>query len=127
MNPVNPDQKQGFYPILNGDKKVVIHNVKMAPSSGVFAQNYSRAIHSEKQPHELAASWTTYRSGGQAAGAHFVLEKYRIKVEEAANTLVVWRPQDKHGTTLPEIHPNDDELTLQLGLAIVTSSQLMGV
>lgn len=42
-----------------------------------------------------------------------------IKVEAAADTVVVWKPKTSHGTSLLNRNP-DDPMIVQAGLAIVT-------
>lgn len=85
-------------------------------------------VHREQQPHEYGFAWTLSRSHGPEAGGNFFITRYRIRVEGAANTLVIWRPADWHGTSLQDFSPfsRDPEFTSR-GVAIVTSSRLKGV
>ncbi len=86
-------------------------------------------MHYEKQPHTYAAALTTTRTGAADNGGHFYLGSYGIKVESAANSLVVWQPRHVHGTGLQLRSPYDkeDPAFIQRGMAIVTSSRLPGV
>jgi hypothetical protein len=92
------------------------------------------AIHHEVQPHKFAISLTTSRSHDFAGGGHFFMAKYGIRIRAAANTLVVWKPRDDHGTSLQNFSPpavkggnNPDPNFFQRGLAFVTSARLPGV
>jgi len=87
-----------------------------------------RATHFENQPHKFAASFTTVRTHGPEAGGHFFCSKYGIRIQGAANTLVVWIPSDTHGTTLQDFRPTEQEpMFSQRGVAFVTSSRLKSV
>jgi hypothetical protein len=82
-------------------------------------------MHYEKQPHEYAAAFTAVRTGSDGDGGHFYLGAYGIRVKASANSLVVWRPKDLHGTSLQNCDPkvtNPD--FIQQGLAFVTSPRL---
>lgn len=84
------------------------------------------AIHNETQPHKYAASWTTSRTLGSNEGMHFYIAQYGLRIKQAANTLVIWRPRDMHGTSLPDRTPAAMQAgTMQAGLAFVTSNRLM--
>jgi hypothetical protein len=56
---------------------------------------------------------------GKDAGGHFFICDHGIKVEAAADTLIVWRPKAWHGTSLQDVDPYSSEI-FQAGLAIVT-------
>ena len=85
-------------------------------------------MHYENQPHDYAIALTARRTGGINDGGHFYLGSYGIKVESAANSIVVWRPKDVHGTSLQNRSPYDDDPAfMQRGMAIVTSTRLPGV
>jgi hypothetical protein len=73
-------------------------------------------------------SWTLARSHGPEAGGNFFIARYRIRVEGAPNSLVIWRPEDWHGTSLQDFSPSSEvpEFT-QRGVAIVTPTRLKGV
>lgn len=52
-------------------------------------------------------------------GGHFFICKHGIKVEAAADSVVVWRPRSWHGTSLQRRFPENPEI-FQAGLSIVT-------
>lgn len=61
-------------------------------------------------------------------GGHFYISTYRIRIQAAANTLIIWRPIDIHGTSLQNLKPTDaNPHFLQTGIAIVTSNRLPSV
>ncbi|KAK7441587.1 hypothetical protein VKT23_016579 [Stygiomarasmius scandens] len=98
----------------------------MAPPSGVCASNYARYVHFEKSPHPFAIAWTTSHTGNVNDGGHFYNAKYGIRVEAAANTIFVWRPEHAHATSLMCVDPEDpDPSVTQRGLSIVTSNRLV--
>ncbi|KAF9065567.1 hypothetical protein BDP27DRAFT_1157645, partial [Rhodocollybia butyracea] len=111
---------------VDGEVPLVFRNADLAPPSGVFARNYARYVHREKQPHRWAASWTTFRDDSVAeAGGHFYLPEYGIRIRAATNKAVFWRPGDWHATSLPKLAPDEKNgPLLQCGLAIVTSARL---
>lgn len=80
-----------------------------------------RFIHREGSCHKYAVSWTTTRSPelGKSGGGHFFISTHGIKVEAAADTVIIWKPKSWHGTSLQNRNPRDTEL-FQAGLAIVT-------
>jgi hypothetical protein len=117
----------GEYTIVIDGTPVSFYNVERAPPQGVVAANYSRPIHFERQPHKYAFSWTTTRTLGTdiSAGGHFYLAKYGIRVRSAPNTLVVWMPEEDHGTGLPNITPHEVQTGFyQAGMSIVTSAHI---
>lgn len=115
----------GDYSIQIGDEKFVFKNVELAPPSGVFARNYARFMHTEHQPHKYAMAWTVRRDHPPDAGGHFYIGTYRIRIQAAPNTLVIWKPTDIHGTSLQDLDPDDDNPPfIQTGLAIVTPNRL---
>jgi hypothetical protein len=68
------------------------------------------------------------RSASSDHGGHFFLSKYGIRVHGAANTLVVWKPYRKHGTSLQRLSPSDPQPPfIQTGMSIVTSNRIAGV
>lgn len=81
-------------------------------------------------PHPYAVSWTTQRECSQGTGADFYISQYGVKVCSAADTCIVWRPKDYHGTSLPCCLPTsvDDDVEdySQVSLAIVTPPNLLG-
>ena len=56
---------------------------------------------------------------GPDAGGNFFACTHGIKVEAAADTVVVWRPKLWHGTSLQNVDPNSSKV-FQAGLVIVT-------
>ncbi len=82
-------------------------------------------MHYEHQPHDYAIALTTSRNARPNDGGHCYLGSYGIKVESAANMIVVWRPKDVHGTSLQNRDPyKSDPAFTQRGLTIVTSARL---
>ncbi len=82
-------------------------------------------MHYEHQPHDYAAAFTTSRNADRNGRGHFYLGSYGIKVEASANSVVVWRPKDVHGTSLQNRDPYKRNPSFnQTGLAIVTSARL---
>ncbi|TFK60762.1 hypothetical protein BDN72DRAFT_778991, partial [Pluteus cervinus] len=110
------------------DVSFTFHEAQLAPPTGVFACNYSRAVHYENQPHDYSISWTLARSDPPTAGGNFFISQYGIRVEQAPNTVVVWMPKQPHGTSLQHLDPFDKEPPfLQTGLAFVTSPRILKV
>ncbi|KAF8230741.1 hypothetical protein L208DRAFT_1280486 [Tricholoma matsutake] len=104
------------------------HKVELAPATGVFAENYSQAMHHEHQPHKFAVLLTTERSAGAEAGGHFFISKYGIRIRGAQNTLVVCISSEPHGTSLQDFSPQGEEPDFsQRGIAFVTPSRLKSV
>jgi len=82
-------------------------------------------MHFEHQPHKYAMAWTVRRDHPPDAGGHFYIGTYRIRIQAAPNTLVIWKPTDIHGTSLQDLDPNDENPAfIQTGLAIVTPNRL---
>ena len=49
-----------------------------------------------------------------------------MRIQQAANTLIVWVPDDAHGTSLPMAGPYDEEPEFhQRGLAFVSSPRIV--
>lgn len=86
-------------------------------------------MHKENQPHEYAISLTTSRSHSGDAGGHFYVARYGIRVRAAADTAIVWRPADEHGTSLQLFPPETTVVPdfRQAGLAIVTSNRITSI
>ncbi|EDR05220.1 uncharacterized protein LACBIDRAFT_329890 [Laccaria bicolor S238N-H82] len=115
----------GDYTIQIGDESFLFKNVELAPPCGVFGRNYARAMHFENQPHKYAIAWTVRRDHPPDAGGHFYIGTYKIRIQAAANTLVIWKPTDIHGMSLQDLDPNDENPAfIQTGLAIVTPKRL---
>ena len=89
---------------------------------------FFRSMHKERQPHKYAIAWTVRRDHPPEAGGHFYIGTYKMRIQAAPNTLVVWRPTDVHGTSLQDLDPKEENPQfLQTGLAIVTPSRLPAV
>ena len=133
----------GDYEATIGGLTYKFNNVQLAPPQGAMAVNYarydlcsafnhglellSRAIHRESQPHQWAISLNTLREGSSESGGSFYLAKYRVRVLQATNTLIAFKPSDAHGTSLLHWSPADtawDNGSHQMGLAIVSSPRL---
>ncbi|TFK72410.1 hypothetical protein BDN72DRAFT_749459, partial [Pluteus cervinus] len=100
----------GTYTIrLPDGEELTFHDVELAPPSGAIGYNYSRAIHTERQPIPWAFSWTTSRrdNKGTLSGGSFFMSKYGIRIAGAANSLIFWNPQEPHGTGLQDYDPGD--------------------
>ena len=82
-------------------------------------------MHKEHQPHKYAIAWTVRRDHPPEAGGHFYIGTYKMRIQAAPNTLVVWLPTDIHGTSLQDLDPKEENPQfLQTGLAIVTPNRL---
>ncbi len=69
--------------------------------------------------------WTIQRTPNMLAGCHFYIAGYGIRIQQASNSLVSWRPGDEHGSSLPDCHPAEAEPVFQQqGVAFVTSNRL---
>lgn len=100
--------------------------------NGCLVSDYIiRCTHNEGSPHPYAVSWTTRRKCARGVGANFYISAYGIKVCSATDTIIVWRPKDFHGTSLPCCTPgmgeDDVDDFSQVSLAIVTPSHLLGL
>jgi hypothetical protein len=131
------DSAKGAYTVKSGGDSYVFHGVDMPPPSGYFGTNYSRsvkngwyyvpangnlrAIHREGCDHKYGVSWTTVRSPelGERGGANFFICSHAIKVEAAADTVIVWKPASWHGTSLQNQDPYNSKI-FQAGLALIT-------
>ncbi|KJA15358.1 hypothetical protein HYPSUDRAFT_116152, partial [Hypholoma sublateritium FD-334 SS-4] len=118
---------EGMYTV-----KIQGHELKfycvLVPPSGFIGENYSRATHCEDHPHVYAAQWTVSRMPNIAEGGNFYFARYGVHVQQAQNTLIVWKPSEPHGTSLPDINPRkDDNLFCQRALAFVTSDKMAQV
>ncbi|KAG6836744.1 hypothetical protein H0H93_003968 [Arthromyces matolae] len=87
------------------DKEFEFTDVQLAPPSGVVGQNYSRSA--------------------EAKGADFLMANIGVRIRQASNTAIGWRPNCNHGTSLPNCNPQDENPDFeQTGLAFVTSNRL---
>ncbi|KAF8340075.1 hypothetical protein F5887DRAFT_919603 [Amanita rubescens] len=118
--------QEGSYKVMIGDTDFDFHDVRLAPPMGMMASNYARAMHTDKQPHEWAISWNTSRLFPDAEhGGNFFFGAYGIRVQNAPNTLIAWKPGKYHGTSLQKVKPTLKATDFrQTGLAIVTSNRL---
>ena len=102
----------------------------MGCSSTLLLTTVFRFIHNERTPHTYVISWTTCRKCDEGVGANFYVSASSIKVSTATDTIIVWKPKDYHGTSLPHCTPagadEDVDDFLQVSLAIVTSPNLVG-
>lgn len=84
----------------------------------------------EHQPHTFAVSWTTSREMVPGVphvenGGNFFIASHGIRIQQAANTLIVWRPSLYHATSLPLQRPKKHNTPFsQRGVAFVTSNRL---
>jgi hypothetical protein len=89
-----------------------------------------RHTHREDQPHKFAAFLTTKRVvpagvSNESFGGDFYDAGLGILVRLAASTMVWFEPDRSHGTTLPDMDPNEREETVfQAGISIVTSKRI---
>ncbi|KJA15089.1 hypothetical protein HYPSUDRAFT_109030, partial [Hypholoma sublateritium FD-334 SS-4] len=115
----------GTYQVVIDGNQFLFQNAELAPPGGVIGQNYSRPIHYETQPHAFAVMWTTHRTPNTPDGCHFYLARYGIRIQQASNTLIVWRPEEEHGSSLPDVSPKESNpVFCQRGVAFVTSNRL---
>ncbi|KAH0602468.1 uncharacterized protein H6S33_008807 [Morchella sextelata] len=115
----------GNYTVRVQDDDIEFDCVLMAPPSGFMAYNYARGTHNEKCPHKYALFWTTARTYGSEEGGHFFIADYGIRIKQSANSVVVWKPTDFHGTTLSVKGPTNESDSHQIGMSIVTPVQLI--
>lgn len=64
-------------------------------------------------------------------GCNFYFSRYGVRVQQAPNTLIVWKPNEAHGTSLPNVDPDDEPDDDSPGfcqrvLAFVTSDAMVG-
>jgi hypothetical protein len=59
-------------------------------------------------------------------GGHFFICQYGVKVEAAADSVVVWNPKSWHGTSLQRRDPKNPAV-FQAGLSIVTPTGIAGL
>ncbi|TFK58658.1 hypothetical protein BDN72DRAFT_739086, partial [Pluteus cervinus] len=115
----------GDYTLRRNGVNYEFPRVELAPPAGVFAANYSRAIHYEDHPHKFAASWTLTHTKrpGVGPGGNFYFSEYGIKVVHVPDGLIAWIPRQYHGTSIFDVGHLDDDW-LSTGVALVTSSKL---
>ena len=83
-------------------------------------------MHFECQPHKYAIAWTVHRD--HPTGGHFYIGFYRMCIQAAPNTLIVFIASNVHGTSPQDLNPkNVDPEFLQTGIAIVTPNCLPSV
>ncbi|KAI0687881.1 hypothetical protein C8T65DRAFT_523062, partial [Cerioporus squamosus] len=102
---VGTQSTTGHVTIQLGDTPVVFDDMELAPASGLLNQNYARGVHRERQPHLFAVQWILHRSHDASAGGHFYIAEYGVKIINAADTLISWRPWQWHGTSLADYSP----------------------
>lgn len=91
-----------------------------------FANFEIRATHREDHPHAYAAQWTVSRTPNITEGGNFYFAHYGVRVQQAPNTLTVWKPSEPHGTSLPAIDPRakGTPVFCQRAIAFVTSDRM---
>ncbi|KAJ3551362.1 hypothetical protein NP233_g13095 [Leucocoprinus birnbaumii] len=126
----DPSTGEGNYTVDLPGYSFTFHGAQLAPPTSVCARNYARYTHREHQPHKYSVSWTTTREivpsiPDALNGGHFFLASHGIRIQAAANTMMIWQPKMWHGTSLPHQHPTEPTTEFcQRGLAFVTSSRL---
>ncbi|KAI0351087.1 hypothetical protein OH77DRAFT_1411632 [Trametes cingulata] len=119
---------KGDYVIRFGDEEVTFHEAELAPPTGLLNLNYSRAIHWEHQPHAYSVQWIIDRTHGEEYGGHFYISSYGVRIINTTDTLIAWRPTDKHGTSFAAFSPTDPDPDYeQVGICFVTSNRLATV
>ena len=115
-----------YYGIQDGNGVYYeFHNTELAPPQGNFAKNYARFCHNESNATNYCFAWTTSRQNEIHEGGEFFIADYAIKVQPSADTLVVWRGKDYHGTTLPHCDPQQLNTDFhQVGLSITISGRV---
>ncbi len=88
--------------------KYNLSGFELGPPSALAGMNYSKVTHKESNANNYVISYTTNRTVGEDEGRHFLFVKYGVKVPVRRNTLVVHRPTDPHGTTLPHRSPKEE-------------------
>ncbi|KAI0353733.1 hypothetical protein OH77DRAFT_585922 [Trametes cingulata] len=125
---IGTEELTGDYVIQFGDDKVTFHEAELAPPTGLLNLNYSRAIHWEHQPHAYSVQWIIDRTHGEEYGGHFYISSYGVRIINTSDTLIAWRPTDRHGTSLAAFSPHDpDPEYEQVGICFVTSNRLATV
>ncbi|KAJ3554188.1 hypothetical protein NP233_g12477 [Leucocoprinus birnbaumii] len=128
--PHDVETGQGNYTVTIPNFTFTFHGAEFAPPTAVCALDYSRYVHYERQPHKYSVSWTTARSLEPSAsdldnGGHFFIASHGIRIQAAANTMIIWKPELWHGTSLSLQDPKSLITGYrQRGLAFVTSSRL---
>ncbi|KAJ3001058.1 hypothetical protein NUW54_g6677 [Trametes sanguinea] len=118
----------GDYSIRYGDESITFHDAELAPVTGLLNYNYSRAIHHEAHPHRFAVQWIIGRTHGQEYGGHFYISSYGVRIINTTDTMIAWRPTDKHGTSLANFDPGDPDPPYgQFGICYCTSTRLATV
>ena len=86
-------------------------------------------MHYEKQPHRYAYSWTVACNLPPDHGGHFYNGSYRVRIQGAPDTVVVWKVRDWHGTSLQDIDTSTTTMpaVYQSGLAIVTPVRFLSL
>ncbi len=133
----------GKYSVTIQGKDFEFQKVEFAPPGGVCGKNYSwwvtsnnhstlflywtfcSALHHKHHPHKYAISWTILCTPGFHDGCHFFLAHYGVHIQQVANTLIVWVPDNAHGTSLLMAGPyNKEPEFYQRGLAFVFSPRI---
>jgi hypothetical protein len=98
---------------------------ELPPPQGIMASNYCRFCHHEENAHKWCVAWNTYRNPDAKHGSNFFVADYAIRVENSENMLFAWKGDNYHGTTLPDVAPQDlEQADVQSGLGFAMSKQL---
>ncbi|RPB11690.1 hypothetical protein P167DRAFT_546252 [Morchella conica CCBAS932] len=104
-------------------------SVRLEDTGKLCQMGYSAGSRSKASfdwcPHKYALFWTTARTYGSEEGGHFFIADYGIRIKQSANSVVVWKPTDFHGTTLSVKGPTDESDSHQIGMSIVTPVRLV--
>lgn len=112
------------YAVTIGTQEFTFPRVRKAPCEGYFATNYTAPAHSDKCFANFAFAWSTKHSTScrlrsrQSAGGNFADISLRVLVEAAPDTLLVFKPQYRHGTTVAR------PTTLRTGMVITFSMHI---
>ncbi|KAF4605852.1 hypothetical protein EYR40_004643 [Pleurotus pulmonarius] len=110
-----------------GDKDYMFPTCSRAPPEAYISCGYSAPVHRDTSYCPWAASWIINRnvdnvddSANKSAGSSFVDVGLRVAVRAASASLVIWNPNNAHGTTRSYGAENS-------GIAITFSSKVCDV
>ncbi|KAF7424823.1 hypothetical protein PC9H_010134 [Pleurotus ostreatus] len=110
-----------------GDKDYMFPTCSRAPPEAYISCGYSAPVHRDASYCPWAASWIVNRnvdnvddSADKSAGSSFVDVGLRVAVRAASASLVIWNPNNAHGTTRSYGAENS-------GIAITFSSKVCDV
>lgn len=116
-----------------GGGTITVRDIEHGPGCAIMSQNYARPVHFEDHPHKWAVSWTTLRAGTKPSGSNFFVPSYGLRIMQATDTSIAWRPSDYHTTSLGSWDPTIawsrgvDPTFIQQGIAFVTSNRIASV